>query len=176
MKRLGIDTPHGKLLAITTALALAGTSAVIAKHAHGSSPALGALPDAHLTPGKVERLSASYLCTHTTATRRNVSDLTKIAVFKRYNVPLPTKGERAGWEVDHLVPLALGGTNDVTNLWPEKAPGFHKKDALEVRLRNLVCAHKLDLAVAQRAIATDWTAAYRTYVGDSTSLSGPANE
>jgi len=37
------------------------------------------------------------------------------------------------------------------------------KDRVENRLHALVCAGRVGLAVAQRAIAVDWWAAYRTY-------------
>jgi hypothetical protein len=37
------------------------------------------------------------------------------------------------------------------------------KDALEDRLRELVCSGKVDLASAQRDISSDWIAAYRKY-------------
>jgi hypothetical protein len=37
------------------------------------------------------------------------------------------------------------------------------KDALEDRLRELVCDGSLELAVAQREIAANWIAAYRKY-------------
>jgi hypothetical protein len=37
------------------------------------------------------------------------------------------------------------------------------KDALEDRLRDMVCRGQLDLAEAQRDISTDWIAAYKKY-------------
>jgi hypothetical protein len=38
------------------------------------------------------------------------------------------------------------------------------KDRLEDRLHELVCAGRLSLPEAQKAIATDWIVAYRRYV------------
>ena len=38
------------------------------------------------------------------------------------------------------------------------------KDELEWRLRELVCTERLDVRVAQRAIAEDWIETYRRYV------------
>ena len=38
------------------------------------------------------------------------------------------------YEVDHFIPLEIGGSNDLTNLWLEPAsptPGFHQKDQFE---------------------------------------------
>jgi hypothetical protein len=75
----------------------------------------------------------------------------------------------ACWEEDHLIPLELGGDpRSPDNLWPE--PWFgpwnaHIKDALETKLKTMVCAGQIDLVAAQHAIAADWVAAYTKYVG-----------
>ena len=45
------------------------------------------------------------------------------------------------------------------------AYGAHVKDRLENQLHKLVCNGTLTLQAAQRAIATDWIAAYQKYVG-----------
>ena len=42
--------------------------------------------------------------------------------------------------------------------------GAKKKDRLERKLQQLVCAYAVQLEVARRAIFFDWQAAYRTYV------------
>jgi hypothetical protein len=49
-------------------------------------------------------------------------------------------------------------------LWPEPHdrpgfPGSQTKDGIENRLHDLVCSGRLDLATAQRAIATNWQTA-----------------
>jgi hypothetical protein len=78
---------------------------------------------------------------------------------------------RRAYEEDHLIPLSLGGAPaDQRNLWPEprQSPdgwGADRKDELERVLHGLVCAGRLPLALAQRSIARDWTAAYRQFVG-----------
>lgn len=77
-------------------------------------------------------------------------------------------GERyAGYELDHLIPLALGGAPaDRRNLWLEPWTGdvnASDKDALEFVLWRLVCRHEVPLRMAQRAIAQDWVGAYRRY-------------
>jgi hypothetical protein len=56
--------------------------------------------------------------------------------------------------------------DDDKNLWPEPRRSLkpewsaEKKDDLEHRLCQMVCAGKLDVREAQRLIAEDWTAAY----------------
>jgi hypothetical protein len=70
---------------------------------------------------------------------------------------------------DHLIPLELGGAPlDARNFWlqPRRpADGWcdRAKDALENRLKKLVCAGDIGLAEAQHAIAEDWIAAYERY-------------
>jgi len=63
-------------------------------------------PDRHLTPGSL--LSGSTLARIRAATRRSV--------FQAYRIAFPpTPG---AYELDHLIPLELGGGNAATNLWP----------------------------------------------------------
>jgi hypothetical protein len=75
------------------------------------------------------------------------------------------------YEEDHLIPLTVGGNpRDPKNLWPEpwNGPyGAHVKDKLENKLHSLVCDGMLTLEEAQKAIATDWIAAYEKYVGST---------
>ena len=75
------------------------------------------------------------------------------------------------YEEDHLIPLELGGApSDPRNPWPEpRTPpdgwGADRKDELEFVLNQLVCSRRMPLREAQRAIATNWIAAYLRYVG-----------
>jgi hypothetical protein len=71
------------------------------------------------------------------------------------------------YELDHIVPLALGGhPRKLSNLMLQPWEGEHgakAKDALEVRLQSLVCRGKLDLTDAQVCIAQDWEACAALY-------------
>jgi hypothetical protein len=84
------------------------------------------------------------------------------AVYAAYGMSTPFSSLAIG-ELDHLVPVELGGSNGRANLFPEAAtptPGSHQKDRLELRLRRDVCSGKITLRRAQRLIANDWVAAY----------------
>lgn len=118
----------------------------------------GDLPDARCTPGTIEPITLQALCRTSTKARRNVSHAEHVAAFLRYGIayPQPT----GAYEVDHLVALELGGTNAPANLWPQPAPAFHHKDALENWLHKRVCAGDMELSEAQRRIATDWVSAW----------------
>ena len=130
----------------------------------GSSSSV-VFPDPDVTPGDVFPVGIAEVCVSGYATRvRNVSTSTKNAVYAEYGIVTHTTGQ---YEIDHLIPLAIGGSNDIRNLWPQPAeprPCFHEKDRLENKLRALVCAGSVDLATAQHAIATDWYTAYVQYV------------
>ena len=74
----------------------------------------------------------------------------------------------ADYEEDHLISLELGGSpTSEANLWPEPygtVEGARVKDQLENKLHSLVCSGTLTLITAQNAIASNWWAAYETYV------------
>lgn len=139
----------------------------IATAATSSRPPGVVLPNRALSPGKATQATLAQICTPGySSSVRDVSTATKNRVYAEYGISHHTTGQ---YEVDHIIPLEIGGSNDITNLFPEPAeprPGFHEKDVLENTLHDLVCAHKLDLATAQDAIAVDWYSAYVTYVLD----------
>jgi hypothetical protein len=68
------------------------------------------------------------------------------------------------YELDHFIPLELGGSPaDPHNLWMENRrefPGADEKDQLENYLHRQVCAGKMSLVAAQKAIVADWVGAY----------------
>jgi hypothetical protein len=76
----------------------------------------------------------------------------------------------ACYEEDHLISLELGGhPRSPDNLWPEPWFGDWNagvKDKLENRLHALVCSGEISLREAQKAIASDWIAAYKKYIGE----------
>jgi hypothetical protein len=134
-----------------------------------SAPAQsGSLPDPRLTPGDVLEVSQADICAHGyTKLVRDVPVAVKRQAYKEYG---RAKVKDRCCEVDHLIPLELGGSNRLKNLWPEPYDiewNAKVKDRLENRLHAMVCAGEMDLPAAQRAIATDWVAAYKLYIAQS---------
>jgi hypothetical protein len=124
-------------------------------------------PNPALTPGAVfaDATPDVFCAAGYTAKVRNVSAATRAAVLRLYGWDPETTRK---YELDHLIPLELGGSNDAANLWPEPgglAYGFARKDRLENALHRLVCTGQLDYREAQQAIAADWWAAYLRWVG-----------
>jgi hypothetical protein len=123
-----------------------------------------AVPKANVTPGAAILLSREQVCAATNENNRPVPGSLQRAVLEEYGI---ARTDARAYEVDYLITPALGGAEDIHNLWPQSysltAWNAHVKDALEDHLRGLVCTGRLDLATAQRDISTDWIAAYRKY-------------
>ncbi len=122
-----------------------------------------ALPDRACTPGAVfQNVTKEQICTPGYSTSvRDVPDAEKNQVYAEYGVTSHPAGQ---YEVDHLVPLELGGSNDIANLWPQlasPAPGFHEKDQVENYLHDQMCSGAISLQQAQSEIATNWLAVYQ---------------
>ncbi len=115
-------------------------------------------PDPSLTTGAVLTTDASTLCTPGYASGvRDVSTATKEQVYAEYGVSYPQP--LGAYEVDHFIPLEIGGSNDLTNLWLEPAtptPGFHQKDQFENFEHGQMCNGTISVAEAQSRMDSDW--------------------
>ena len=84
------------------------------------------------------------------------------------------------YELDHFVPLALGGhPRSLDNLWLQRWDGewnAHLKDRLERRLQVMVCEGRLTLRAAQTAVERSWKRAYRRYVIQTRGTGGELEE
>ena len=123
----------------------------------------GPLPDQQCTPGAIlPTATVEQICTPCySKSVRNVPTSVKNQVYAEYGITSHKFGE---YEVDHLIPLEIGGSNDISNLFPEAAnprPGFHEKDMVENYLHDQVCKGKIDLRVAQEQIAANWLDIYK---------------
>jgi hypothetical protein len=72
--------------------------------------------------------------------------------------PFPA-GTAASWNIHY--PLELGGSSDITNLWPEVPAGGQPavpnvKDKVEDAGNAAVCSGSMTLTAAQDAIAKNW--------------------
>jgi len=135
------------------------------------------VPDQRLTPGDTFDVTTEDLCVPGYSKKvRNVPGETKREVYREYGVTSHGSGD---YEVDHLIPLELGGSNSMRNLWPEShrtSPwNARVKDRLEGKLHQMVCSGQLDLKTAQQAIAANWIEAYRFYVSPNPPVSRVAS-
>jgi len=131
---------------------------------YGARSVAVTVPDPSLTPGATVLLSQRQVCSETSVKNKAVPVALERKVFAEYGIGSAQPGT---YEVDYLITPALGGADDIRNLWPESSSATAwsapVKDALEDHLRDLVCDGQLDLATAQREIAGNWIEAYKKY-------------
>jgi hypothetical protein len=124
----------------------------------------GAVPDLKLTPGATRAVTIGEICSmaHEDVVREVPASLRQ-QIFQEYRIK---DARTEDYEIDYLITPGLGGAEDIHNLWPEPRSlmwNSQVKDTLEERLHEMVCAGKIDLPTAQRAIARDWIGAYKSY-------------
>lgn len=130
------------------------------------------LPDPHCTPGGVNpSITIDTLQDHDwrTGCVRNceTSEAQKHVTYEWYGIQKPqhNSGGNQVCELDHLVPLELGGADGLGNIWPECGPDstalrnryFKVKDRVENYLADEVKSGRMPLQKAQQGIASDWT-------------------
>jgi hypothetical protein len=130
----------------------------------------GVLPRHDLTPGAIDprvtkRNIRNTICRRGyTATVRPPFEYTNAMKHRLMRLYGET-GSIHDYELDHLIPLELGGCPTCeSNLWPEPRnvfPSASEKDEVESYLHEQVCSGAIPLADAQREIAADWYAVYR---------------
>jgi hypothetical protein len=123
-----------------------------------------ALPNPSLTPGATVLVSLGDVCRESNTKNKAVPVALQRKVFAEYGID---RAEPRAYEVDYLITPALGGADDIHNLWPQSYAdtvwNAQVKDALEDHMRDLVCQGQLDLATAQHEIAVNWIDAYKKY-------------
>ena len=139
----------------------------------------GELPDPRCTPGSIDPIVTqsdirATICKGGWTDPHLRPPESQTETFK-YGVAYPAfatpRADES--ELDHLVPLELGGSNDATNLWPEVGkPSGNPKDKVENALNAAVCDGRVSLAAAQDAIASDWMTAEKILGIGSTVTSG----
>jgi hypothetical protein len=122
------------------------------------------VPNPSLTPGATVLLDKGEICSEENVNNKVVPVPLQRKVFDEYGI---RAAEPTMYEVDYLISPALGGADDIRNLWPESSSATvwnaRVKDELEDHLRNLVCEGQVDLATAQHEIASNWIGAYKKY-------------
>ena len=80
----------------------------------------GGLPDHACTPGDIfTNATKDQICVSGySSSVRDVPQSVKEQVYAAYGITSRQPGQ---YEVDHLVNLSIGGSNDISNLWPEAA-------------------------------------------------------
>ena len=139
---------------------------------HRVSPALiVSAPQPAITPGVALLMERKTVCAENRSNNKAVPTALRRKVMQEYGLADADPGL---YEIDYLVTPALGGSDDIHNLWPHSYASTiwnaRVKDALEDLLRNKVCEGSLDLDTAQHEIAGNWINAYQKYFATETPL------
>ena len=122
------------------------------------------LPSSFQTPGAKGKANDAQVCAADfEASAKPIAKWQRDQALERYG----KRPEDFTGELDHLIPISLGGTNDPDNLWPipsNKEMGPEQKKALDLKLHEMVCAKTITLKAARDAIKKDWVKAYAQYV------------
>ena len=149
-----------------------GKTVLLKRRTRTSGCTLAALPDRRCSPGAYySKLTKRVICSSSfrTSSVRHVPESEKFAVEREYGLVAKHYGQTL--EIDHIVSLELGGSNDIANLYPEKAvlpghaPGFRVKDKLENKLHALVCAGQMTLRAARQQVASNWERLFKKVYG-----------
>lgn len=126
-------------------------------------------PDDRLTPGVVASSDPAVVCTTGAESyseeHRKTPEALKAAVYAAYGID----HQGREFEIDHRLPLALGGADVKENLWPQQGwrhPSFHDKDRLESKLWRMVCKDRtMPLKTAQAILLGDWIQGFTKLYG-----------
>jgi len=163
-------TPRHVAVALLAATLLVGPVGMSTAAAPTQCQISGEFPDKHCTPGILnpsvtQSTLATTICksgwTATVRPKTTYTNPLKLRLMRAYgDTDLPS-----AYELDHFVPLELGGhPSDPGNLWPEPhepSPGSAQKDKVENYLKRQVCAGSMTLADAQQRISTDWVSVWK---------------
>jgi hypothetical protein len=153
------------LVAVAVSVAaISGATAVASDEGSATTQrqTLAPLPDPTLTPGasdpRVTQDDIQQTICRPGYTKgvRGLSRRIEDAVVAEYHVGSKDRGK---YKIDALIPLDLGGSTSLKDLWPEPRAGrlgSRAKDHVENALHVAVCDGEVTLADAQRSIAADW--------------------
>lgn len=112
------------------------------------------VPDSKMTSGDFcKRSSGDYMGDaygeKIPKCNRNVTQSTKLKIYELYGVK---KSCQVNYTIDHFIPLSIGGSNSMDNLWPEAKSIKHLRQNLEMQLFEGVRDGKMSQAEAIRRI------------------------
>jgi hypothetical protein len=117
---------------------------------HQHAPVQGAV-DPHVTQTTIRDTICQRGYTAKVRPPRQFTDTIK----RRLLNGLP--GSPQDYELDHLIPLGLGGhPTSANNLWLQSWPEAAMKDRDELRLHREVCTGRMTLEQAQHEMVTTW--------------------
>jgi hypothetical protein len=116
------------------------------------APVPGAM-DPAVTQATIQQTVCRLRYTRTVRPPQDWSHAVKERLLLEQRLP----GRLQDYELDHLIPLGLGGApRDPANLWLQPWPEARQKDKEEVDLHAAVCSGRLTLEEARQRMRGEW--------------------
>lgn len=121
------------------------------------------IPDPQCTPGAFNPTVPPAVFGDKRFSTKCVRDCLTTSVQKHTTYTAYHVNQNASCELDHLVPLEIGGADSLDNIWPQcgQAPNGKNykdlKDEVENYLAIEVLLGKMTVDDARKGIASDWT-------------------
>ena len=117
----------------------------------------GPIPDPKLTPGTLctesdPNFDGYRYPEHVPHCRRNVTQEMKKQIGREYGVAV---SDFSKYEFDHYLPLGIGGSSSLSNLWPQRKDQADEKDVLEDKVFHELSDGDITQAEAVKEIR-DW--------------------
>jgi hypothetical protein len=111
-------------------------------------------------PGDWDEDSREVLCAPggTQSGRYHPSQAVRRRMYEAYSIEWPTEDD---FEIDHRVAESLGGAQTIANLYPQRSPDYHEKDAVEAELHRRYCKGDISLEAARAILLGAWRAYLR---------------
>ncbi len=143
----------------------------VATFSFGGRALAARLPDPLVTPGATTAGVTSLTVCKPGYDRSPppIPAAVRAKVYAAYGLPKDACASGKACTLDHLIPVALGGSNVAANIWPQPTGGHwnaRRKDRLEKRLHKMVCFGEISLKRAQKVISRDWIAEYQWVYGE----------
>lgn len=121
--------------------------ALITNHSY-ASPKFPLGPDPELTPGSLCDTPDTFkFSSRIPYCDRNVNSDEKWIIIYKYMSKLQftiDNSNRKDFKIDHFIPLCLGGSNKMDNLWPQHKSLYKITDELETLLCQKLANGKID--------------------------------
>lgn len=115
-------------------------------------------PHLDRTPGSLcEQASRTRYPEHIKYCERDVDGETKADIFVMYDREFgyeTTKMNRGAFKIDHLIPLCMGGSNEISNLWPQHVTIYQNTDPIEPFLCDVLSTGRIKQAEAVQLVLT----------------------
>lgn len=133
---------------LRTSLVLTSLAFSFAASAHAlAGKRFPSTPDVSMTPGDVCKNPDEFRYPEKIPyCKRDVESQEKREIIARYDETFGytiQQMDRQDFKIDHLIPLCMGGSNEVSNLWPQHKSIYSKTDPLEPLLCEMMSSGRI---------------------------------